>query len=155
MKHKNMLLLTTALVAVGAALLLMSCGKPKLAGTSWKMYQEILAMDDGHSFYITKILRFKDEKTVEFFDETRRSGYSASYMNEDGTVNYTPGSTDQTTKKGTYVVKDDVVEVTIDKETTKYYIRGKKLIQDVDDDEYAKMSDFDKDFCTFKLMEGE
>ncbi len=148
-------LFTAGFLAFGALMLLMSCGKPKLAGTSWKMYQEILAMDDGHSFYITKILRFKDEKTVEFFDETRRSGYSASYMNEDGTVNYTPGSTDKSTKQGTYVVKGDVVEVTIDKETTKYYIRGKKLIQDVDDDEYAKMSDFDKDFCTFKLMEGE
>ena len=155
MKHKNKLLLTTALVAVGAALLLVSCGKPKLVGTSWKMYQEILAMDDGHSFYITKILKFTDNTSVELFDETRRSGYSASYMNEDGTVNYTPGSTDQTTKKGTYVVKGDVVEVTIDKETSKYYIRGKKLIQEMDDNEYAKLPDYEKDYYTFNLMEGE
>ena len=131
----HMKLLTAGFFALGAFLLLVSCGKPKLVGTSWKMYQEILAMDDGHSFYITKILKFTDETTVELFDETRRSGYSASYMNEDGTVDYTPGSTEQTTKSGTYEVKGDVVEVTIDNETTKYYIRGKKLIQEVDDDE--------------------
>ena len=149
----HMKLLTAGFFALGAFLLLVSCGKPKLVGTSWKMYQEILAMDDGHSFYITKILKFTDETTVELFDETRRSGYSASYMNEDGTVDYTPGSTEQTTKSGTYEVKGDVVEVTIDNETTKYYIRGKKLIQEVDDDEYAKLSDFEKDYCTFKLMD--
>ena len=145
-------MLLAGVCVVGCLAALCSCQKPRLEGTSWKLHYEVLAMDDGPSIRCTQILKFVDATKVELHEVNDRRGYSASYVNDDGTVSYTPGSVDKSTKTGSYVVKEDVVEITFDEKTEPYYIRGKKLICNTDDEEYSKMSDFDRDFVTYHLF---
>lgn len=141
----GMAVLTASFVTVG-------CKKPKLAGTSWRLHYEMLAMDDGPNIKCDQVLSFIDDTKVELTDITERSGYSASYMNEDGTVNYTPGSTSEEKKAGTYVVKDDVVEITFGEETTKYYLHNRLLLQDTTPEQFKEMKDYERDFITFKRI---
>ena len=152
MKTKLFFLLFAGMAFLTTSLVMASCKKPKLVGTSWRLHYEMQALDDGPSIKETQILTFIDETTVKLAEVTERSGYSASYMNEDGTVDYTPGSTSDDTKKGTYVVNDNIVEITIDGKATKYYIHNKLLLQDTTPEEYEKMEKFERELVVFKRI---
>lgn len=152
MKPKLIFFLLAAFVLLTASFVTAGCKKPKMAGTSWKMHYEAQAMDDGPSIKCDQVLTFNDETNVELVDVTERSGYSASYMNPDGTVNYTPGSTSKEKTAGTYVVKDDVVEITFDGKTEKYYLHGRCLLCETTPEEYKEMKDYERDFVTFKRI---
>lgn len=152
MKKKLTFLLLAGVLLLTASFVTAGCKKPKLVGTSWKMHYEVLALDDGPNIKCDMVLTFVDETKVELYDVTEHSGYSASYMNEDGTVNYTPGSTSKETKSGTYVVKDDVVEITFEGKTEKYYLHGRLLLCETTPEEYKHMKDYERDFVTFKKI---
>lgn len=153
MKRTFLITFLTAFTLLTVSFVTAGCKKVKLKGTSWVNYVEMIALDDAPSIKTTKILKFLDNKNVELQEVTEYSGHSSSYVNEDGTVKYTPASSKESTKTGTYVLKGDAVEVTFDGETEKYYLNDKLLLQGTTVKEYNQMSDFDRDYVTFKLME--
>ena len=152
MSTKQIFLLLAGILLLTVSFITSACKNPKLAGTSWRLHYEMLAMDDGPNIKCDQKLNFIDDTKVELTDITERSGYSASYMNEDGTVNYTPGSTSEEKKTGIYVVKDDVVEITFGEETTKYYLHGQYLLEDTTPEEYKKMEKYEREMVAFKKM---
>ena len=151
MKTKNITKFMAYLTGIALLIVMTSCKHPKLEGTSWKLYFEMLALDDGPSIKETQILEFVDKTHVVLYNTTERSGYSASYMNADGTVNYTPGSTDSDKKEGTYVVNENEIDITIDGETTKYYLYNSMIIRDTEEN-YKKMNKYEREWITFTRM---
>ncbi len=127
-----------------------SCNKRKLVGTSWRMYQYVQALDDGPSLTFDKTLRFVDNRNVEILDVNESSGYASSFVNQDGNVEYHPGAKTEDAIKATYSVSGNVITITVDGKAENYIIRPDYLIYDLSEEEYDKLSDFEKEYYTYK-----
>ncbi len=152
MKTNVILIIIASCVLLVFSCMTTSCNKPKLVGTSWRMYEHVQALDDGPSLTFDITLKFIDKTNVEILDVNESSGYSASYMNPDGTVDYHPGSKTEESKKGTYTVNGNKLTITVEGKAETYTIRKNYLIYDIDEKEYDALQEYQRAFYTYKKL---
>ena len=127
--------------------------KINLEGSSWKMTQRADGLDGAPTITFVKILRFVDASKLIIEENTDYSSASGSYKRDDGTVPYYPAHSESKTKTGTYIIKDNTIQAKFEKEEVTYYLRDKNIIISVNDQEYESMSDFNKKFYTYVLVQ--
>lgn len=127
-----------------------SCNKPKLDGTTWRMHEEVQGLDDAPTLTFDRTLKFVDKSAVEIYDINESSGYSSSYVNNEGTVDYHPGGKTEEAKKGTYTFENNVLTITIGDKKERYIIRKDYLIYDIDEKEYDELPDYQRGLYTYK-----
>jgi len=153
METKNIITILASIIILTACATI-ACNKTKLKGTSWRMYEQVQGLDDAPTLTFDRTLHFVDNSNVEIFDINESSGYSASYVNEDGTVDYHPGGKTSDVIKGKYSVSGNKLTINIEgkDKPESYIIRKNYLIYDISEKEYDELPEYQRGYYTYNKL---
>lgn len=165
---KNIVLFTCAVtITFVVSLLSINCKtpimakKPSLAGTSWQMTEKVIGLDSAPTITFNYVLKFIDEKNAQLTQLEDYSSVTGTFVKDDGTVDYTPGSSTEKVKKGTYVVDGNVITIQFEKDENDrfddgkpkiYRNRGSYLIYDLEEKEYDELPEYRREYYTYKRI---
>ena len=110
------------LLVMGASLVFMSMDgkKLKLKGTKWQYVEKMFVADAGTET-TTYTLEFTTDKDVVKTRNSYMPSHPAMYMNPNGEVPTVPGWESNSSEKGTYRIKRNVVTITFEDGTTEIF----------------------------------